>query len=143
MHEKLIGLYDAFVAHTNDPVAASVLVLAHVTSSGSEAVSPAAQDSLLDLRQAAAILGYAPSGLRKLVAQRRIQFSQNGRGPIRFRREWLDAFVASNENGPLKIVRSPAQARRAPGVVAEASRFGLNPNLLKSKAAPSQRRKAA
>lgn len=108
MHKKLIGLYDEFVAHTNDPVAASVLALAYVTSSGNDAENPAAQDSLLNLRQAAAILGYAPAGLRKLVHQRRIQFSQNGRGPIRFRREWLDTFVASTENGPLRIVRSPA-----------------------------------
>jgi hypothetical protein len=143
MHEKLIGLYEEFVARTHDPVAAAVLVFAHVTSSDSDAVRPAEQGLLLNLRQAAEMLGYAPAGLRKLVRQRRIQFSQNGRGPIKFRREWLDEFIASNENGPLKIMRSPAQTRRAPAVLAEASRFGLNPNLLKSMAAPPHRRKSA
>jgi hypothetical protein len=143
MNEKLIGLYEGFVAQTHDPVAAAVLVLAHVSSRCGDGVSPAEQVSLLNLRQAAEMLGYAPAGLRKLVRQRRIQFSQNGRGPIKFRREWLDEFITSNENGPLRIMRSPAQTRRTPGVVEVASRFGLNPALLKSKTSSAQRPKAA
>jgi hypothetical protein len=60
-------------------------------------------DALVDLNVAAAILGYKPAGLRKVVARSKagkpgptIQFTQVGKGPIRFRREWLDDFIASN-----------------------------------------------
>jgi hypothetical protein len=52
---------------------------------------------------AADLLGYKPAGLRKIVTATKfgkpgpkIQFAQVGKGPIRFRREWLDEFIAAN-----------------------------------------------
>lgn len=60
-------------------------------------------DALIDLATAAELLGYKPAGLRKIVAATKagkagptIQFAQVGKGPIRFRREWLDDFIAAN-----------------------------------------------
>ena len=69
-------------------------------------------DAMVDLNQAAAILGYKPAGLRKIVAATKsgkpgptIQFAQNGKGPIRFRRQWLDDFITGN------IVKRPVTPR--------------------------------
>ena len=84
-------------------------------------------DSLIGLEEAAQILGYKPSGLRKIVAKRRIQFVQHGRGPIKFRREWLDEFINANGGGPQDIQRSPAQSRISP--IAMEPRFGFDPSL--------------
>ena len=62
---------------------------------------------LLSLEDAARVLGYSPSGLRKIVRRSRegkpgptIQFFQIGNGPIRFRPEWIDAFIAANTITP-------------------------------------------
>ena len=71
---------------------------------GQTATTPQrAPDALLDLATAAELLGYKPAGLRKIVAATKagkagptIQFSQVGKGPIRFRREWLDDFIAAH-----------------------------------------------
>lgn len=71
--------------------------------------------ALLDLNAAAAILGYKPAGLRKIVAATKagkpgptIQFAQVGKGPIRFRREWLDEFITKNV-----VKRPPKPTKRA------------------------------
>jgi hypothetical protein len=60
-------------------------------------------DPLLSLDEAAKLLGYSPSGLRKIVNRTKagkqdaaIQFFQVGKGPIKFRREWIDDFIAAN-----------------------------------------------
>jgi hypothetical protein len=89
-------------------------------------------DGLFNLEQAAAYLGYRPAGLRKVVHQKQIQYSQNGRGPIRFRREWLDAYIASNGGGPQDIERSPSK-RPAPvaPIQAAAPLFGFDPSLIR------------
>jgi hypothetical protein len=73
-----------------------------------------ADNGLVDLTAAASYLGYNAAGLRKIVKQKRIQYVQNGRGPIRFRREWLDEFIAANSRGPQSIERAPAQKRSKP-----------------------------
>jgi excisionase family DNA binding protein len=65
---------------------------------------------LLPIAEAAKYLGYKPSGLRKLAKQGLIRYVQNGRGPIRFKRQWLDEFIASNN--PQGLKRSPAQKRK-------------------------------
>jgi hypothetical protein len=87
-------------------------------------------DGLLNLEQAAAYLGYKPEGLRKIVKLRQIEFAQNGRGPIRFRREWLDEFVARNAGGPDDIERSPAQRPPTPLPLPPAA-FGFDPSLIR------------
>jgi hypothetical protein len=62
-------------------------------------------DSMLTLAEAAEILGYSEPGLRKIVARTKagkpgIQFAQIGNGPIKFKREWLDAFTTANMKTP-------------------------------------------
>jgi hypothetical protein len=64
---------------------------------------------LLTLEEAAAQLGYSASGLRKIVNNTKsgkcgaaIQFFQVGRGPIKFRQEWLDEFVEANATIPMR-----------------------------------------
>jgi hypothetical protein len=73
-----------------------------------------AADGLLSLDEAAGILGYSTSGLRKIVRRTRngqtgaaIQFCQVGNGPIRFRREWLDTFIAANATAPQRDIPMP------------------------------------
>jgi excisionase family DNA binding protein len=87
-------------------------------------------DKLLTLREAAAYLGYSPSGLRKIVSKRAIRYSQVGQGPIRFRREWLDEFVAVHTVDPRQIERSPAhpRTRRMDGGQV---RHGFDPKLFR------------
>jgi excisionase family DNA binding protein len=67
------------------------------------------QGALLTLAEAAEYLGYKPAGLRKLAKAGSVRFVQNGTGPLRFRREWLDEYVASNNASGVK--RSPARKR--------------------------------
>jgi hypothetical protein len=64
---------------------------------------------LLTLEEAAAQLGYSASGLRKIVNSTKagkggagILFFQVGRGPIKFRQEWLDEFVEANAVVPIR-----------------------------------------
>ena len=116
--------YAEWLERTGDAGAAAVLTLAEVQATK---CLPAGHDSVLNMRQAAAYLGYEPSGLRKLVAQRHIQHTQNGRGPIRFRREWLDQFIATNASGPQDLVRSPAQRRTKRNSVTPS--HGFDPHL--------------
>ncbi len=50
--------------------------------------------SLLNLAEAAEVLGYSVSGFRKLLrAGRGPQFMRAGRGNYRFRPEWLEGFA--------------------------------------------------
>ena len=95
----------------------------------------AAADEMLTLPEAAKLLGYAEKGLRNIVdrskralAGRRvdaptIEFAQAGvRGAIRFRREWLDAFIAGHP---------PAPSTKTKGAAVRAkSSHGLSYDLL-------------
>jgi hypothetical protein len=84
-------------------------------------------DAMLDLATAAELLGYKPAGLRKVVKAGQIRFVQNGRGPIKFRREWIDEYIhASN---PTKVKRSPSQRRPA---LPQSKVPGFNPSLFKT-----------
>jgi hypothetical protein len=65
--------------------------------------------ALLTLEEAAEQLGYSVSGLRKIVNSTKagkigpaIQFFQVGRGPIKFRQEWIDEFVEANAVIPMR-----------------------------------------
>lgn len=79
---------------------------------------------LLTLTEAAEYLGYQAPGLRKLVEQKRITYLQNGRGPIKFKQEWLDKFIEENSSSGLD--NSPARAYR-PQIEPQ---FGFDPSLL-------------
>jgi len=106
--------YDRWLSKTGNEGAAAILTLATVIHVGQQTLSSTPSDGLLNLKEAAAYLGYDDAGLRKIVGQQKIQHMQNGRGPIKFRREWLDEFIAANADGPSDIERSPAQQRSLP-----------------------------
>jgi hypothetical protein len=148
MNGPLIDLYNQFLAQTGEPAAAAMLVLAQVQAGqqaggviASRDQPDAACDSLLRLNEAAEYLGYNPAGLRKIVNQQKIQFVQNGRGPIKFRREWLDDFIGANVSGPQDIERSPAQPRTAMPSIEP--RFGFDPRLFKSNIPARWQKRAA
>jgi hypothetical protein len=76
---------------------------------------------MLNLPEAAAQLGYKPSGLHEIVKRTKagksgpqIQFFQIGSGPIKFRQEWLDDFVLSNsiEPGQITPAKRPKRSKR-------------------------------
>jgi hypothetical protein len=78
-------------------------------------------EPLLTLEEAAALLGYTPSGLRKIVNRTRegrqgatIRFFQVGKGPIKFRPEWIDDFVAANSfmPAPKRVIAKPKHLQR-------------------------------
>ncbi len=85
-----------------------------------------ATDALVDLATAAELLGYKPAGLRKIVKAGKIRFVQNGRGPIRFRREWIDEYIQASK--PVKVERSPSQRRPA---IPKSSVPGFDPSRFK------------
>ena len=122
------ALFLAWRGRVGDAQAAATLTLAQLQSQSPAlpAISKS-QSELLNLNQAAQYLGYAPAGLRKLVTQQRVQYTQNGRGPIRFRREWLDKFIAENAGGPQHAPRSPAQRRTKAAAVKPS--HGFDPAL--------------
>jgi len=68
---------------------------------------------LIPLSEAAALLGYSTSGLRKLVRKRAIQFFQaRPHSPIKFRREWLDEFIDANSTKPGPVDPGPRPRKR-------------------------------
>jgi hypothetical protein len=84
-------------------------------------------EPLITLEEAAELLGYSASGLRKIVNRSKagkiggtIRFFQVGKGPIKFKREWLDDFVTANSTMPtqprprveLKHLKPPWTVRR-------------------------------
>lgn len=122
---KLEQLYLEWKGKTGDAHAAATLAAAQWRAG--ESRGTAADDALLNLRDAAAYLGYNSAGLRKIVKGRQIQFVQNGRGPIKFRRQWLDDFIATKAGGPRDVKRSPVQRRRS--AIAAAPSHGFDPDL--------------
>lgn len=79
-------------------------------------------DRLVDLKEAAAQLGYEPSGLYEIVKRTKagktgaqIQFFQIGTGPIKFKQEWLDEFVRANSIEPGQIVPAKKPKKRLQG----------------------------
>ncbi len=58
---------------------------------------------MLDLKEAAVLLGMSESGLRKLVRRNKIKYYQAGKGrSIKFRKEWIDDHIneTSTETAP-------------------------------------------
>jgi hypothetical protein len=109
---SFVTLYEAWLAKTGDACAAATMVLATVQAQ--QLIPREIDDPLIGLDEAAKYLGYKPAGLRKIVKQQQIQYVQNGRGPIKFKRDWLDEYIASNAAGPKDIERSRAQKRSRP-----------------------------
>jgi hypothetical protein len=81
---------------------------------------------LLTLREAAALLGYTEKGLRKIVDRSRrgrngqkvsgptIDFHQAARwGTIKFKREWIEAFIETHKIEPIREL--PSIPRPRPG----------------------------
>jgi hypothetical protein len=85
-------------------------------------------DAMLNLREAAAYLGYSADGLRKIIQRTKrrqagvhvagptIEFSQAGKkGSLRFRRKWLDDFIEKNRDGrDIPLLPEP-KPRKGPG----------------------------
>ena len=82
---------------------------------------------LIPLATAADLLGYKPAGLRKVVKTGRIRHVQNGNGPIKFRREWIDEYIQANN--PKGVERSPAKTKPKPP---KSTIPGFNPKLFKT-----------
>lgn len=84
---------------------------------------------LMNLDDAAEILALSPSGLRKLVRRRAIQFFQDRpHSPIKFRREWLDEYIDRHTTvigGPTKPVK-----RTKPVPLPTAGLHGFDASLL-------------
>lgn len=57
------------------------------------------EDETLDIKAAARFLGVRPSTIRAWCNRRRIPFFKAGRC-VRFRRSWLEEFVARNSRRP-------------------------------------------
>ena len=111
MNKTVNDLYAEYLDHTGgDKAAAASLTLAdtlqRTLDAKAEPVAQPVADGLLNIGEASHYLGCTPHGLRKIVA--RTQASQMGqrvngptieffqsrkKGPIRFRQEWLDAFI--------------------------------------------------
>lgn len=95
-------------------------------------------DELLTLDEAAKVLGYTASGLRKIVNRTKaggqgptIKFVQSGQGPIKFRREWLDDFVYAHAVSPQGVERSSKKLPTPPPVIVIEPRYGFDPALLR------------
>ncbi len=74
------------------------------------ALPDSAHNGMLSLSEAADLLGYTEKGLRNLVKRRAIQYCQpRPHGPIKFKREWIEAFTAP------KVQRVKVQGARAQG----------------------------
>lgn len=81
---------------------------------------------LINLADAAARLGYSSWGLRKIVTRSKKReaaglppliksFQLARRGPIKFRPEWLDEFIAANSTVVVVPPPQPPPAKRGRG----------------------------
>ena len=109
MNAATSALYREYLELTGNPTATACLTLADTLQNSMDAAQEPKTappiGSILNLKQAAAYLGYAPAGLREIVGRTRrrqaglhvlgptIEYSQAGkRATLLFRREWLEPF---------------------------------------------------
>ena len=86
---------------------------------------------LIPISEAAALLGYSVSGLRKLVRRREIQYFQaRPHSPIKFKMEWLSDFVAAGSVQPGEAIEAPARPKRQKPQRAIEARHGFDSRLL-------------
>jgi hypothetical protein len=95
-------------------------------------------DELLTLNEAAKVLGYTASGLRRIVNRTKaggqgptINFLQVGQGPIKFRHEWLDEFIKANTLSPQGVERQPKKQPAPSPVIVIEPRYGFDPSFLR------------
>jgi hypothetical protein len=82
---------------------------------------------MIGLDEAAQLLGYSVSGLRKIVDRSRrrlrgepvvrpmIQFFQAGpKAPIKFKPQWVDDFIRQHTGDPSRNVPQPNRVQRTP-----------------------------
>ena len=106
MNNTVMSLYDDYLRRIGDKAAAASLALAEVTLTEQREPKPAKVEGLLNIKQAAAYLGFTEHGLRKIISRTQrsregqhvagatIEFCQSTqKGTLFFRREWLDEFV--------------------------------------------------
>lgn len=93
-------------------------------------------DELLTLDEAAKVLGYTASGLRKIVNRTKaggqgptISFVQVGQGPIKFRHESLDEYIKANTVSPQGVERQPKKEPAPSPVIAIEPRYGFDPSF--------------
>mgnify|MGYP001023279220 CR=1 FL=1 len=93
---------------------------------------------MLGLDDVAKELGKTVSGVRKLVAKRRIRYFQDGRhGRIKFKPEWVDEYIQKNTTPPqddtdnpnIVMKQKPRQAKQVPSGVGD-SQHGLDWDLM-------------
>jgi hypothetical protein len=83
--------------------------------------------NVINLRQAAELLGYSESGLRKLIARGDIRYFQvRPHAPIKFRQEWLDEFIDRGTKPSEPETRTRTTKPKPPTV----GSFGFDPALL-------------
>ncbi|MCO6043349.1 helix-turn-helix domain-containing protein [Aeoliella sp. ICT_H6.2] len=136
--ELIKQAYSHWLTTTGNAIAAATLALAEAQScvqlpaqANPEPFEPNTSDhELLTLPEAADYLRYSPSALRRIAKRKAIQFAQIGSGPIKFRREWLDDYVAANASSPKDVNRSPARKKTTRRSVS--STQGLDPAFFKS-----------
>lgn len=84
---------------------------------------------LISLSQAAELLGYSTSGLRKLVRRREVQYFQaRPHAPIKFKREWIDEFIEANSTNPGMVEAPRPRKRKTP--LLKSGAHGFDASLL-------------
>lgn len=92
---------------------------------------------MMNLKEAAAYLGYSPGGLRKIVDRSRrktsrgpkIKFFQTGPwGPILFRKAWLEEFIEAHTVDPTPAPYPLPKPRKKKWPPTECT-FGFDPSL--------------
>ena len=127
--KPIIDLFHQFREATGgDGLAAAFLTLAKTMQEEEQAERPVpspAPDRMLSLNEAATYLGYTRNGLWRIVERSRTShqgkytegptlkfFQSTAHGPIRFKREWLDEFVAQHRIEPSDNEQVPCRGTR-------------------------------
>jgi hypothetical protein len=100
--------------------------------------TPHMNDALLSLEDAAKLLDYSTSGLRKIVNRTKaggpgpkIKYFQVGSGPIKFRKAWIDAFIEANTVAPITIERSPSRKQAVKRHEPSGPNHGFDPAIFR------------
>jgi hypothetical protein len=93
------------------------------------------------LEEAAKLLDYSASGLRKIVNRTKaggegpqIRFFQVGNGPIKFQKEWIEEFVAANTTGPKDVMPMPSHKAAVKRREPSGANHGFDPTLFRRRA---------
>jgi hypothetical protein len=99
------------------------------------------EDCLISLEEAARLLDYSISGLRKIVSRTKagglgpkIQFFQVNNGPIKFRREWVADFINANTVSLKSNVVPPLPKNKLKPTRQVAPQHGFDPSFFRDAA---------